>query len=348
MGVMIAAAAVVAAGAVAGAVVKKGAADKAAKAQKKGIQQQQSLLKKKLDPSVLNKLAQDADKERAEGRIALQKEIDPELAQLRQLGKEQLLQQASIEESSKQSTQLANKLFEQTKEQDPRLERLKNSILDAAQSEIDAGATLPPEFQAELVRSGLSQGSQAGISISRDSIGGNVARSLGLAGIQLQQQRQQAAQNLVNTGQGLVLARTNVLASIFPKLRDLETQRRMEAGQMFGVAEGALPESGLSGDTIANLEVARQKGMAGLLGQQAAISAQQSRDKGEYTSALIGAGTSFASGAIGGMGTGTPALSNMNMVGVGGGGGAQVDIGQYGARTAAQQKNFNYLQSLYE
>ncbi len=290
--------AIVLAGAVAGSISKKRAADKAAKAQKKGIQQQQSLLNKNLDPKALNKLAQDADAERAKGRIALQKEIDPELAALRQVGKEQLLAQANIPEESKQSSQLANQLFQETKTQDPRLEQLKNSILDAAQKEIDAGATLPPEFQAELVRSGLNQGSQAGIAIDKGSIGGSVARALGLAGIQLQQQRQQAAQQLANTGQGLVLARTNVLASVFPKLRDLETQRRLEAGANFGVAEAALPESGLGGQDIANIQAAKTHAQAGLIGQTAANKAQQAQNKGAFTSSLIGAGTSLLGGAI--------------------------------------------------
>ena len=285
-------------GAIGGAISKKQAADKAAKAQNKGIQQQQNLLNKNLDPKVLNKLARDADAERAKGRIALQKEIDPELAALRTVGKEQLLAQANIPEESKQSSQLANQLFQETKTQDPRLEQLKNSILDAAQKEIDAGATLPPEFQAELVRSGLNQGSQAGIALDKGSIGGGVARALGLAGIQLQQQRQQAAQQLANTGQGLVLARTNVLSSVFPKLRDLETQRRLEAGANFGVAEAALPESGLGGQDIANIQVGKTHAQAGLIGQQAANKAQQAQNKGAFTSSLIGAGTSFLGGAI--------------------------------------------------
>lgn len=302
MPVVAIAAIAVAAGAAASAVAKKSAADKAAKIQKNAIGQQQNILKKKLDPTVLNKLAQEADEERAKSRLALQKEIDPELAQLRQLGKEQLLANASISEESKQSSQLANQLFQETKQQDPRLEALKNSIFDAAQSELDAGATLPPEFQAELVRAGLNQGSQAGIAISKDSIGGGVAKALGLAGVQLQQQRQQSAQNLANTGQNLANARINILSSVFPKLRDLETTRRMEAAQNFGVGEATLPESGLSGQDLVNIEIAKQKGLADLLGQRAQVRAQQANNQGAYTAALIGAGTSAISGAAGGFG----------------------------------------------
>lgn len=338
---------VAAAGVAASAVVKKQAADKAAKIQKKAIGQQKDILRKKLDPETLNTLAQKADEERVKNRLALQKEVDPELAALRQQGKEQLLANASIPEESKQSTQLANALFAETKQQDPRLEAIKNSILDAAQTEINAGATLPPEFQAELVRAGLNTGSQAGIAIDKGTIGGGVARALGLAGIQLQQQRQQAAQQLATTGQNLVSARTNILASVFPKLRDLETVRRQEAAQNFGVGEATLPESGLSGQDVTNIEIARQKGLANAVGQQAQVKANQANSQGQFVSSLIGAGTSLAGGAAGAIGGGAGGALASNMVGVGGGGGAQVDIGQFGARTPAQQANFNYLQSLY-
>lgn len=343
----------VAAGAAASAVAKKKAADKAASAQKKGLNQQKEILKKKLDPAVLNDLAQNADSERAKSRLALQKEIDPELAQLRQQGKEQLLAQANIPEESKQSSQLANTLFNETKEQDPRLDALKNSILDRAQSELDAGAELPPEFQGELVRAGLSEGAQSGIGTGKASIGGRVARALGLAGIQLQQSRQAEATRLADAGNRLRESRVNMLATVFPKLRDLETVRRQEAAQNLAIAEGALPESGLSGQDQVNIEVARQKGIANVLGAQAGVKAQQAQNKGAYQSALIGAGTSFATSAIGGVGgaVGGGALGGAggasNLLGVGGTG-ATLDVGALGSRSAAQQKNFDFLSSYYQ
>lgn len=305
---------VAAAGTIAATVVKKNAADKAAHIQKKALNQQKDILRKKLDPDTLNELAQKADEARAKNRIALQETVDPELAKLRQLGKEQLLANANIPEESKQSSQLANALFQETKQQDPRLEAIKNSILDAAQSEINAGATLPPEFQAELVRTGLNQGTQAGIAVNKNSIGGPVAKALGLAGIQLQQQRQQAAQQLATTGQNLVSARTNILASVFPKLRDLETQRRIEAAQNFAAAEAALPESGLSGQDVTNIEIARQKGLANVVGQQAQVKANQAQANAAATAGYIGAGTSLvggAAGAIGGAGAGSSMLNNI-------------------------------------
>lgn len=373
--------AVVAGAAVAGAVAKKQAADKAAKAQKKAIAKQKEILLKKLDPDTLNSLAEKADKRRAESRIALQKELDPELAELRQKGKEQLLAQASIEEKDKQSSQLADKLFEETKEQDPRIEALKDSLITRAQEEIDAGANLPPTFQAELVRSGLNQGAQAGIGVGRDQVGGGTARLLGAAGIQLQQARENQAINLGNAAQNLQSARVNILSSVFPNLRNLEQQRQQNAAANFGLGDAALPESGLTGREIVNIEGARQKGIANLIGQRGAVSANQALAQGEFVGSVAGAVASgvtsyagaggFGGGAgaggyasQGGGGGGTSylsgvqqrALGNASMGGYGQYGEANFipvgdqsyNIGQYGQRTPFQQKNYQYVQSLYE
>lgn len=337
---------VAAAGAAAAAAAKKRASDKAASAQKKGIEQQKTILKNRLSPEVLNDLAQRADAERARSRLALQQEIDPELAQLRQRGKEQLLAQANIPEESKQSTQLANRLFEETQTQDPRLEALRDSILSRAQEEINAGATLPPEFQGELVRAGLQQGSGAGISLDQRSVGGGVARALGLAGIQLQQQRQQEATRLANEAQRISEARVNMLSTVFPKLRDLETIRRQEAAQAFGIGKATLPESGLSGQDQVNIEIAKNRGLANLANQRAAVSAQQAIAQGQFTSELIGAGTSLVGGAAGAIGGAGAAGGITNLAGVGGTG-ASVNIGNLGSRTPAQQRNFDFLQSYY-
>ena len=298
---------VAAAAAAASAVAKKKAADAAAKAQKGAITQQQQLLRKKLDPETLNDLARRADEERVKARLELQKEVDPELAALRQKGKEQLLAEANIPVESRQSSRLAAQLFKETEQQDPRLEALKGALITRAQEEIDAGATLPPEFQAELVRAGLTKGASSGVGVGKEQIGGGVARLLGSAGIQLQQQRQEQAVQLGTAAQNLQSARVNILASVFPKLKDLETVNRQEGAQNFGIAESALPESGLTGTDLTNIEIARQKGLAGLLGQKGAVKAQQRIAQGDFTASLIGAGAGAVSGIAGAYAT--PTLS---------------------------------------
>lgn len=290
---------VVAAGAAGSAIAKKKSADKAAKAQTKAVNKSKSLLQRELDPDKVNALARRIDEERAKRRIEFQKEIDPELAKLRQLGKEQLLAEANIPKEARQSNQLATQLFKENIEADPRMEALKGALIDRATSELQAGASLPASFQAELVRAGLNTGSQAGFKADNKTVGGTIARAIGLGGEQLKQSRQGQAVTLAGAAQDIATTRTNILASIFPKIRDLESADAAKAAANFGLADAALPESGLSGTDAANLKVASVKGQANLIGKQGDINAQKAIAQGQFTSALIGAGTSAVTSGIG-------------------------------------------------
>lgn len=293
-----------AAAAAASAAAKRKAADAAAKRQKQGIDKISKEVAKKGSPDWLNNIAQKADTERAKGRIANQMEVDPELGKLRQLGKEQMLSQASIDEGSKQSSQLADTLFNSTQNEDPQLAQLRKSLATQAQSELDAGANLPATYQAELMRAGLNRGSQAGIAMNKNSIGGPLATVLGSAGIQLQKQRQEAAMNLANSSNSLYNSRINVLSSVFPKLRDLESQRRVEAAQNFQMADQAMPEYGLTGREMVNLEQSKNDKLNNLKMAKTNIQAQQQVNKGEYTGAMIGAAAKGVSSVAGGFSPG--------------------------------------------
>lgn len=291
--------AVAAAGAVGSAVAKKNAANQAARIQQNSIKSQQQLLRDRLDPKVLNDLAVKADTERAQNRLALQAQVDPELAKLRTASKQELLNQAQIPGSAQNSTKLANTLFQETNQQDPRMEALKTSIINSAQNDISEGANLPPEFQAELVRSGLSTGAQAGIGVGKATIGGTTARLLGGAGIALQQQRQQQGAALAGTAQSLIDARARILATAFPAIKQLELANQEQAARGFQIADNALPQAGLSGQEAVNLESANVNAQAALLGKKADVSATQAINSGNATGAYIGAGTNLATSAIG-------------------------------------------------
>lgn len=326
MPVVAIAAVAMAAASAASAVVQKRAADKAAKAQRQGLDTMAGLLKKN-DPVSLNKAAALADKERAERRLALQEELDPELAEIRKTSKQQMLEQAQTPFETRGSGKLARTLYEEVKAPDAS-EQIKDQLLAAAQQELSAGATLPPEFQAELVRSGLNTGSQAGLAIDKSVVGGGVARALGSAGIQLQQQRQQQAMALTQQAENLKNSRVNILSSVFPKLRDLETANLNEARQSFGLAEAALPESGLSGIEVVNLQLAQTKNQMSLAQQRANLNAQQAMAKGQFVGQMIGAGAGLASAGLGMMG----GAGGM----MGGGGGASSMMGGLGQMQSSQ------------
>lgn len=350
----IAVAATVAVGAAASAYAKKKAADQAAKAQKNAISQQEELLRRKLDPGALNRLAQQTDKERALNRIELQKEVDPEIAKLREFSKQRLLDLAQQPESSRQTTQVANQLFQEGIKEDPRITALKDSIINRAQEDFNAGATLPPDFQAELIRAGIGQGAQAGVGTAGRTVGGLTSRLLGSAGINLQNQRTAEAVALTGAAQQLTDARQRILANIFPTVKATEDAAAGRATAGLGIAESLLPESGLTGTQAADIQIAQTKGQANLLGQRGNIRAQQAVDQGQFAAGLIGAGTSLVSGVAGGAGVGAAggglnyAGLSQNLMSVPNSGGSLIDTGIYGSRTPQQQANYAYLQSLYQ
>lgn len=276
-----------------------------------------------LSYSRVNQEALNAERQRARNRIAIQEEVDPELAQLRQLGKEKLLAQAKAPDASLESVQVAKHLFEENINPDTGLEKLKNQIIDRANQKMAQGATLPPEFQAELVRAGVSQGAQAGLKPVASTVGGKLYQALGSAGVALEAQREQEAQNLAQTATGLQQSRARILESIFPTISQTEATQRNTAAATFGVGEQTLPQGGLTGAEAANLQINRGNTLIKLRGKRGAISAQQALAGGEANAAYIKAGTSFASSALGaysgGVTNGAGGYGSM----MGGGGGGQ-------------------------
>jgi hypothetical protein len=130
----------------------------------------------------------------------------------------------------------------------------------------------------------------------------------------------------------------------FPKLREQEEATRATAAQNFALANATLPESGLSGQDVVNLQLAQIAGKSKLAGQRAGLKAQKALTAGQFQSELIGAGvkgvTSVA-GGLGGIGGGAGGATG-GLLGVGGTG-ASLDVGQFGARSPSQQANFNAI-----
>ncbi len=301
---VIAGAAVAASRAAGAAHAKSKAADKAAEAQKNALKGQKKILEEELSYGKVNQQAVQAERQRAKDRIALQEEIDPELAQLRQLGKEQLLAQAKQPGASQQSVQVANQLFAEFQKPDQGIEHLKDQIISKAQEDLNRGATLPPEYQAELVRAGITAGSQAGLKTAQSTIGGKVTQALGAAGVNLEQQRTQEAAGLAGVANNLEQSRAKLLESIFPTISQSEATQRAVAASTFGIGEQTLPQAGLTGQEAANLQINKGNTLMKIRGKRGAISAQQALAHGEANAAYINAGSQFASSALGAYGGG--------------------------------------------
>lgn len=360
---------VVVAGAAAGAAASKSAAaKKAASAQKKALGEQEEILRRRLNPEALNRLAVTMDRERALSRRKLQEETDPELADLRQYGKEELLKEFQRPNESRNTTKVANQLFNENIQEDPRMAALKDSIIAKAQDDLDRGAELPAEFQAELVRSGLNIGAGSGIGVSRNQVGGVTSRLLGGAGIELERQRTAEAQQLASTAQNLTASRANILSSIFPTVKAVEDAKLARAGAAFQIGEATLPQSGLSGSDAVNLEVARRNAQIAARGQRGVINAQKAIAAGEANAAYIqaaGSAVSGIAGGIGGMGGAGAAGGASSTIsylpagsgGVGGAAGSNFsfipqtgmygDVGMPGQRTPQQQALFDTISRGY-
>jgi hypothetical protein len=261
--------------------------------QKKGIDTQVKYLKKNFDPQKLADLSLKYDKGFLQRRMDMQKEFDPELAQIRELGKQQLLQQAQMDPSSLQSTKVANQLFRENISGDPKMEELRQKLVSRATENIDSGAQLPAEFQAELLRSGLSTGSQAGIKSDTRTIGGPVSRLLGGAGIQLQQQREASAQNLANTAEGLAQSRAKLLANIFPAVASVEQQNAQRAGSAFALGQATMPSAGLTGREVLGLDVSQKQGIMGLIQGKSDLRAQHKLTQSRMLGNVVGNVMSF-------------------------------------------------------
>ena len=187
------------------------------------------------------------------------------------------------------------------------------------------------------------------------TVGGLTSRLLGSAGINLKAQRTAEGTALAGAAQNLTDARQRILANIFPTVKATEDAAAGRATAGLGIAESLLPESGMTGQQAIDIQIAQAKGQANLLGQRGNIAAQQQIDQGNLNAGLIGAGASLVSGVYGagaGAGIGSGALNYgsmaQNMMSIPGGAGGSIDTGTYGNRTPQQQKNYAYLQSLYQ
>jgi hypothetical protein len=146
-------------------------------------------------------------------------------------------------------------------------------MIDQALEEMELGATLPNDVQAELVKAGLERtGSVTGGATSK-GLGGTINRQLiGKAALDLKAQRQQRAQDLAASAQNLDLARANILGNLFPALKQSQLGNIAATQSALASSSAEVPEAGLSGESVANIWLARV-GATNQLAQEAANAA---------------------------------------------------------------------------
>jgi hypothetical protein len=246
-----------AAGSIVGGAMNAAAQKKVAKIQAKAIKDARDFLFKNLDPAVVSKLAAEQDIARAQQRLAFQEQIDPELAQQRKVSQELLSQQlAGIGQGPAQD--VAALATEEAMTGSSGFTDLKNRMIDAALTELNAGATLPPDVQAELVQAGLEKSGMVSGAASPRGLGGNILRKeIGQGALKLQADRQARAMALSGAASQLDAQRQSMLQSLFPNLQAMQAKDIAMTSGILQQSNALVPEVGLGGADIAELWKAR-------------------------------------------------------------------------------------------
>ena len=295
-------------GSIASASIASGAQEDALNAQLGAIQAQRAYLYANLDPTKIGEAAQTQDEQRAQAQLALQGKIDPTLLQQRYAAESAMgTKLADLINAQSPSAQVASAATADALKNVPGSQDIQNKLIDAALKDISAGATLPPDLQAEMVQSGLQSTGQA-TGVSRATgIGGTVLRTvLGSAGIQLQQQRQAQAAQLAGQAQQLETQRQSVLQQLFPNLQQQQIGQLGAAGGVFSTSQGAVPQAGISGQDVANIWLARVGASNQLTAQAGNAAAQSAMNQGTIWSNALGGAARGIGGGLQASGWFTP------------------------------------------
>ena len=261
-----------AAGQIASAAISASAVKDATRAQTDALERQRQFVFNELEPGKISGMATAQDVDRAKQRLALQGIVDPALLQSRYAAQEKLLQQVQGIGTG-EGDQIAQLAASEAAATSPQFTDLKQKLIDSALGELEAGATLPSDVQAELVKAGLEKGSLVSGSASPKGASGLLTRKLiGEGAINLQAQRQERAQKLAQTAQGLETSRASILANLFPNLKSTQLANQQASQSALTQSNQMVPEAGLGGTDIANLWLSRV-GATNQLAQSAADAA---------------------------------------------------------------------------
>lgn len=250
-----------------GGALSAAGAKEAAKIQAKAVQQAQQFVYNSLDPAVVGDQALAGDIAREQQRLALQAQLDPALSATRYAAQQRLLEQVQGLGTGPQEV-IAQQAAAEAMAAGPATQDLKTRLIDAALMELEAGATLPPDVQAELVQAGLEKSGMVTGRAGPTGIGGTLLRrEIGQGALRLQGERQARAMNLAQSASALDAQRQQILQNLFPALQAKDLANMSAASGALGTSASLVPEAGLSGADLANVWLARV-GATSQLGQQ--------------------------------------------------------------------------------
>ena len=284
-----------------GAAIQANATKKATQMQIDAINQQRELIRSELAPEKVAPMVSQADQQRAMSMLALQGKIDPALLASRYQASSNIL--GTLQQPGGQAEDLASQLISEIQQPSAGLEAVKAAMIDRALDSLDAGATLPSDVQAEIIKAGLERSTASGVGAARSGLAGQTAKKiLGQAGVTLQQQRENQAMNLTKTADELSTRRAQLLASVFPQLKNLQTLNLQNALSSLTTSNAMAPESGMSGGDMLNLLKARVGAEQSLTAQEGAARADLAKGIGSaWSGALGGIGRAVAGANSAGM-----------------------------------------------
>lgn len=296
MGLLIAAAVVAAAGAAAGAY-------EANKGQQGALSAEQQAWLNVKDISIKDqqRIVSQGDLDKYKAQFAAQQQVDPTGAALRTKGEAGVL--SAINQDASGNT-IAQQTLNQEKtlsdQQTPQENDVVNSLIARAKSDLAAGATLPPEFQAELVRSGLSGAAANGQSLNGEAGAGTNVRTLeGSAGIQLQAQRQNEAIQAASSAGDIQSRRASILSGLSVLDNNLRGAQLQRSAGAAGLGFSSVPNIGLSGAQVGDLSLANWKLDNTRTLAIGGINANKIISNATANTSYINAGTSAITGALG-------------------------------------------------
>lgn len=276
-----------AAGSIVSAKISSAASKEATETQVKALKEARDFVYNNLDPNVVNEQATQASVDQAVNRLALQGQTDPALLQQRYNSEAQISKMASqlgkgdAAAVASQATQEALGGGE--------VAANKQALISAALEQLNAGATLPTDVQAELVQSGLEKTGQMTGKANAQGQGGQILRKiLGTAGINLQMQRQQQASALLNQAQTLETSRSSILQNLFPQLAQTQLNDLTASQNVLKQSDAMVPSAGLNAQDIASLWLGRVGQTASLTNQIGKTTAADQSAQGQIWSQATG------------------------------------------------------------
>jgi len=308
-------------GQIAAASIQASAMRDAAQMQMDALQKQRDFVYSELEPSKVGGAATVADVQRSQAQLALQGINDPDVLRARYQAESGILKGAGELGAGSPADLVARTAASEAITGPKGMEAGKAALIDSALQELHAGASLPPDVQAELVKTGLERSGMTVGAASPKGIGGEILRKMiGERGLALQAERQQRASQLLGQAGNLEAQRQSMLQQLFPNLSSVQLGTLAGQQNVLNQAEALKPQAGLKGTDVANLWLARVGATNQLAQQSANIGAEAGMGAANVWGAGLGGATRSVAGGIptiqqswptvsGWMGGGTPQTS---------------------------------------